>query len=101
MRLTPRQIESLKRTAAEVFGAQARISLFGSRVDDQRRGGDIDLYVSGAQLSLEDQVDAKLRFLVKAKQELGDQRIDLVFAPLGGQAVLPIHRMAEETGVLL
>jgi hypothetical protein len=36
-----------------------------------------------------------------AKQELGDQRIDLVFAPSGGQAVLPIHRKAEETGVLL
>lgn len=101
MRLTSRQIEDLKHIAAEVFGPRARISLFGSRIDDQRRGGDIDLYVSGTQLSLEEQLDAKLRFLVKAKQQLGDQRIDLVFAPAGGQAVLPIHRMAEETGVLL
>lgn len=101
MRLTPQQIESLKQVAAEVFGSQAQIRLFGSRVDDQRRGGDIDLYVTGIALPLEAQLDAKLRFLVKAKQRLGERRIDLVFAPLSGQPVLPIQRMAEDTGVPL
>jgi predicted nucleotidyltransferase len=101
MRLSPRQISSLKHIAAEVFGGDAQICLFGSRVDDQRRGGDIDLYVTGISLTLEAQLDAKLRFLVKAKKELGDQRIDLVFAPMPGQAVQPIHHIAEETGVPL
>ncbi len=101
MRLTPQQIESLKHVAAEVFGSQAQIRLFGSRVDDRRRGGDIDLYVTGVALSVEAQLDAKLRFLVKAKQRLGDRRIDLVFAPLPGQPALPIQRMAEEAGVPL
>ena len=101
MRLTSRQIEGLKHIAAEVFGPQARISLFGSRIDDQRRGGDIDLYVTGLALTADAQLDAKLKFLVKAKQQLGEQRIDLVFAPAPGQTVQPIHRIAETTGVPL
>ena len=45
MRLSPKQITAVKQTAAEVFGPEADIWLFGSRVDDERRGGDIDLLV--------------------------------------------------------
>ena len=101
MRLTRPQIESLKHIAAEVFGSQVQVCLFGSRVEDQRRGGDIDLYVSGFNFPAEAQLDAKLKFLVKAKLQLGDQRIDLVFAPSPGQPVQPIQRMAEKTAVPL
>ncbi|MEO8118597.1 MAG: hypothetical protein ABI606_04650 [Rhodoferax sp.] len=101
MRLSPQQIHSIKKVAAEVFGNHAQVHLFGSRVDDQLRGGDIDLYVTDIALPMEAQLDAKLMFLVKIKQQLGDQRIDLVFAPRPGETVLPIHRMAQQTGVSL
>ena len=37
MRLTDHQIESIRATVAEVFGADAEVWLFGSRVDDQQR----------------------------------------------------------------
>ena len=47
MRLTPEQIRSTKQVAAEVFGSDAHAYLFGSRVDDQARSGDIDLYITG------------------------------------------------------
>ena len=43
----------------------------------------------------------KALFLVKAKQQLGDQRIDVILAPAPGQTPTPIHRHAEQTGVLL
>ena len=101
MRLTPQQIDSIKQVTAEVFGGTAKVYLFGSRVDDQRRGGDIDLYATDFALPPQALVDAKLRFLVKIKQKLGDQRIDLVLAPQANQAVMPIHRMAQQTGVRL
>ena len=101
MRLSTVQIETLKRIAAEVFGPQAGLMLFGSRADDTLRGGDIDLYVSGADAPLGQRLDEKLLFLVKAKQALGDQRIDVVFAPTPHQQHLPIHREAERTGIVL
>ena len=47
MRLNQHQIETLKRLGTENFGTQAKLILFGSRADDSRRGGDIDLYVTG------------------------------------------------------
>jgi hypothetical protein len=101
MRLTPQQIDIIKDTATEVFGDGVQLRVFGSRADDLQRGGDIDLFVSGVSMPLDVQIDAKLHFLVKAKQRLGDQRIDLVFAPPAGQSALPIQRIAQQTGILL
>ena len=43
MRLTETQIQAIHATAEELFGNDVRVSLFGSRIDDQQRGGDIDL----------------------------------------------------------
>jgi len=45
MRLKPEQTLFIKATVARHFGAGARVWLFGSRVDDAKRGGDVDLYV--------------------------------------------------------
>jgi len=39
------------------------------------------LYVKGFNQNLEKTLVAKLRFRVKAKKALGEQRIDLLFAP--------------------
>jgi predicted nucleotidyltransferase len=101
MRLTDVQIAILKRIAAEAFGSQARLYLFGSRTDDSLRGGDIDLYVTGLTGTPDELLNAKLHFLVKAKRQLGDQRIYLVFAPAPGQPALPIQQRAAQTGIPL
>ena len=101
MRLSPSQIDILKRTAQEILGSGVNLYLFGSRLDDSRRGGDIDLYVVGFSGTVEQQQLAKIRFLAQVKTELGDQRIDLVFAPTADQERLPIHQMAEQTGIAL
>ena len=56
---------------------EARILLFGSRVDDQARGGDIDI------LCLSSEINRQQRRLIR--REMGDrlagQKIDLVIAP--------------------
>jgi predicted nucleotidyltransferase len=44
MRLTQNEKDSIKKTFLEVFG-EGEIYLFGSRVDDSKRGGDIDLFI--------------------------------------------------------
>jgi uncharacterized protein len=101
MRLTATQIHAIKTATHAVLGEGAQVSLFGSRVDDARRGGDIDLYITGTNLSMVAQLDAKLDLLVKLKQALGEQRIDIVFGPAAGQEPLPIQRMAAHSALPL
>ena len=43
MRLTSEQIKAIKDTTYSVLGEGSRVILFGSRVDDAKKGGDIDL----------------------------------------------------------
>ena len=42
MRLEPEEVAAIKAAARHAFGADAVVRLFGSRVDDSLRGGDID-----------------------------------------------------------
>ena len=76
MRLLPQYKETIKRSFLEVFG-QGEVYLFGSRTNDAKRGGDIDLF-----LEIEDKRDLfakKLKFLARIKKRLGEQKIDVVF----------------------
>ena len=45
MRLTPEQVTSIKEATLDLAGVGARVWLFGSRTDDQSKGGDVDLLV--------------------------------------------------------
>jgi predicted nucleotidyltransferase len=45
MRLTAEARALIKQTVLSETGPNGEVSLFGSRVDDTRRGGDIDLYI--------------------------------------------------------
>ncbi|MDH5719770.1 MAG: nucleotidyltransferase domain-containing protein [Spirochaetia bacterium] len=44
----------MKSKAEEVFGSNAKVYLFGSRAEDTKKGGDIDLFIdSSEKISLE------------------------------------------------
>lgn len=45
MRITPRQHAAIIDATREIFGEHSSVRLFGSRADDNKQGGDIDLYV--------------------------------------------------------
>lgn len=47
MRLTGEEVAAIKASAREAFGASAVVRLFGSRIHDHLRGGDIDLHIEG------------------------------------------------------
>jgi predicted nucleotidyltransferase len=75
MRLTEFETTAILKAFREVFG-NGDVYLFGSRVDDAQKGGDIDLY-----LKPEDQTnrfDKKIRFLAQLHLSLGDQKIDVI-----------------------
>lgn len=43
MRLTEQQIEDIRQAAVQLAGARAQVRVFGSRLDDTAKGGDLDL----------------------------------------------------------
>lgn len=96
MRISSETAGIIRDTAAEIFGAPVR--LFGSRLDDSARGGDIDLYVE-TQLSPEEAEARRLRMLARLARLLGDRKIDLVVKTPGGD--LPIHEVAGREGRVL
>jgi hypothetical protein len=49
MRLTSAQIDIVKMTACSVLGKGVQVWLYGSRVDDLRKGGDVDLLIESTQ----------------------------------------------------
>ena len=94
MRLTDDQI---KTCLYEVFGKEAIVYLFGSRVDPKKRGGVIDLYVAVDPLP-DDWMDKEQAFWLCLQNRLGEQKIDIVIAR---KADRPIERAARQTGVML
>ncbi len=101
MRLTPAQLDIIRTLVAEQFGKSSHVWLFGSRVDDTKRGGDIDLYIEPEETDLNKLVDAKLHFLMRLHQALGEQKIDVVIRPKQTTDELPIYQIAKSTGVAL
>ncbi|WP_440616750.1 nucleotidyltransferase domain-containing protein [Cysteiniphilum sp. 6C5] len=80
MRLTEYEIKAIKSSFLEVFGTGS-VYLFGSRVDDNKRGGDIDLYiVPNEALSRDQLLEKKINFLVSVKSLIGEQKIDVIIA---------------------
>ena len=76
MRLSQRYVEVIKKNFNQFF-QNGEIYLFGSRVDDNKKGGDIDLYFVLKEHS--NLFEKKLKFLSRVKRELGEQKIDVVF----------------------
>ncbi|MDP2855795.1 MAG: nucleotidyltransferase domain-containing protein, partial [bacterium] len=54
-----------------------KIYLFGSRTNDEKKGGDIDLFIETDDNQLTT-LENKIVFLARLKLVLGDQKIDLV-----------------------
>ena len=80
MRLTEAQLTAIRDSATEAFGEHAGVWLFGSRIDDSRRGGDIDLLVSPMLPDAAERLAAKLRFLAQLERRLGERKIDVLVA---------------------
>ena len=99
MRLTSQVQTDIVQTFRQFFSEGDHIWLFGSRVDDAKRGGDIDLYIETQESDTSILRNQKIKFLVNLEKKIGEQKIDVVIKT--PQKTLPIHEEARATGVLL
>ena len=100
MRLSETQVYSITHILRQYFGANSEIRLFGSRLDDRARGGDIDLYIEPELTGGNELAKALILSKVALVKALGDQKIDLVINRKGSSS-LPIYQHARETGIIL
>lgn len=99
MRLTTEEIETIKLLPKENFGENIEVLLFGSRVDDKQKGGDIDLLVK-----LNEPVNSHWRsvsniYWTQLQEKLEEQKFDILLA--SPESDTQIIKIAQETGVLL
>jgi predicted nucleotidyltransferase len=93
MRLKEYEVSAIKQSVHK-FDSEAKIFLFGSRVDDSKKGGDIDLFILSSRINNRDKRKIKLNIYDK----IGEQKIDLIVAQ---DITTAFQRIAATEGVQL
>ena len=99
MRLTPQHVEVIRQATQQLAGDDARIRLFGSRANDDARGGDVDLMLE-LDHSIAEPAQLAASLAARISRGMNGRKVDvLIRAP--NLLELPIHQIALEEGVLL
>ncbi len=99
MRLDPKIQELIKREVTDHLGPDVVIRLFGSRVDDIQKGGDIDLLIE-THHTLTNRFDLESKLAARLYIRLGGRKVDVLLMDDLTQ-VQPIHTQALKTGIVL
>lgn len=97
MRLSDQTVSTIREAVKKYFDEETKVFLFGSRVDDSKKGGDIDLYIETDVK--EDIFKRKLKMISYLCEKLGEQKIDIVIKSSGAER--DIDKIAKLEGVLL
>jgi predicted nucleotidyltransferase len=99
MRLTEIQTQVIRQITLEAAGAEARVRVFGSRLDDSARGGDLDLLLE-LPAPVDNPAWLAARVSAKVSRLMHGRKVDVVVcAP--NLMRLPIHEVALREGRLL
>jgi predicted nucleotidyltransferase len=99
MRLTPSQIAAIRTSTALLAGDAARVWLFGSRVRDDARGGDVDLLLELDE-AVTEPAQLSARLAAQVSRAMYGRKVDvLIKAP--NLQFLPIHSIALAEGIRL
>ena len=79
MRNSPKERASILQATEEVAGAGARDLVFGSRVHDDLKGGDIDLLVE-LPAPTQDALALSVRIAARIQRQIGLRKIDVLIA---------------------
>jgi len=96
MRLSSHQCEKIREIVERIAGTGAGIFVFGSRVDDDRRGGDVDLFIETSG-----PLDLLLASRITTRLEASLQLPFDVVAVRRGSVLTPFQTMARSRASLL
>ena len=97
MRLTEQQIQDIKAIIQAEVGSEASVIVFGSRTDDSKKGGDLDLMVQvPAPVERPALLSAKLS--ARISKIMHGLKVDVILQSPATK-IAPIHRIARETGI--
>ena len=99
MRLDEKSRDIIKSEVVNQLGSKAVVRLFGSRVDDTQRGGDIDLLIESNQ-TLASRVQEECRLAARLFIKLGGRKVDVLIKD-PQQPIQPIHEQALRHGIIL
>ena len=98
MRLTKYELDMIKKAFKETF-KDGKIYLFGSRVDDSKRGGDIDLFIElPYKLDIDKEFEKKSQFRLRLYELIEEQKIDIIISKDKNRS---IEKEIAKTGVEL
>ncbi|NIC43153.1 nucleotidyltransferase domain-containing protein [Aquabacterium sp. A08] len=99
MRLKPEESHFIRTQVHELLGADVSVKLFGSRLHDDLRGGDVDLFLD---LPSKPANPALLAATLagKVSRHMRGRKVDVVIAA-PGLLSLPIHEVARTEGLTL
>ena len=97
IRLKDEEIEIIKEVAIEIFGEDAKVYIFGSRVDLTKKGGDIDIFI---ETQKEVSLNQEIEFLAKLELKDIERSVD-VLIKAKNRDNKPIFEEAKRTGVLI
>ena len=100
MRLTEFEKEVIINCTKDAFGAKSRVLVFGSRTNDNKKGGDIDLLViPGIRTSSKEAFKKKIQLLIEIENRLGEQSIDILIKyPMDTRSIV---KTASKTGIAI
>ena len=99
MRLSPHSQAIIQQAVALRWGDRAKVRLFGSRLNDAAKGGDIDLHVH-VQGEVGNPIWEASLLAAQLQRQLDGRKVDVRLLA-GAQAILPVDDIALSEGILL
>ncbi|RZD18147.1 MAG: nucleotidyltransferase domain-containing protein [Candidatus Acididesulfobacter diazotrophicus] len=102
MRLDKKTIEIIKNLALSYFGINTKIYIFGSRVNDIEKGGDIDIYIETyLDINSTELFNLESKYWTILQKTLGERKIDIIVNDIKLNKNNYIYEVAKKTGVMI
>ncbi|UZR28754.1 nucleotidyltransferase domain-containing protein [Methylococcus mesophilus] len=101
--MTQHQIDTVRRLVHSHFGEDADVWLFGSRVDDSKKGGDYDFLIETSLKQPDAIIEQKIALIAELQSAVPfeDEEIDLIVKRRNSSFDIPIYSIAKKDGIKL